>query len=392
MTKRRYHFAALLIIGLWLLSACGGGSETATTPPDRGTAETPTVTVSPTEPPAEPATPEPTPADSDPTATPETIPDATTVSPLTIDGERVVEIAVPAPGLDIVYAVAGNALYRRDGDEEWTKVSEGATEAHILADPTHPDIIYRGDHSPCARGGDPVPFERSTDGGATWETIPTAENIRPLVIDPLNTSRLYGESCQLAISVDGGETWELSSPVAGFDVTSLGLIATQLYGIFTSEGGTSRVVALDVSTPTSPVTGPALLEFWGGGVLLASVDKVIVGEPHGIHISTDNGETWEFSRAGLEEVTLSVNALTQPIPEEEQGRGFGIFALAVDPRQPERIFAGTIRGLYRSDDNGVTWQRVPEVDEVKVRTLAFARGGTLLYATTDEGALVLTNP
>src|SRR5690606_19187891 len=204
MTKRRYRFAVLLITGLWLLGACSGSTGTPTAPaaPGGGGDPTPTANASPPATPPAGGTPEETPPATTPT--PAASPDATTASPLTIDGERVVEIAVPAPGLDIVYAVAGNALYRREGDEEWTKVSEGATEAHILADPTHPDIIYRGDHSPCARGGDPVPFERSTDGGATWETIPTAENIRPLVIDPLNTSRLYGESCQLAISVDGG--------------------------------------------------------------------------------------------------------------------------------------------------------------------------------------------
>ncbi|MDI3341810.1 MAG: exo-alpha-sialidase [Sphaerobacter sp.] len=376
MTKRPYQLAILIIAGLWLLAACGGTAQAPTAAVGGNPATTPTTG-------SEGTT---------PTPTSEASPDRTTVTPLTIDGAPVVEIAVPAPGLDIVYAVAGNALYRRDNGGEWTKMSAGATEAHILVDPTHPDILYRGDHQPCARGGDAVPFERSVDGGRTWETIPGAENIRPLVIDPLDTNRLYGESCQLAISIDGGETWAISRPVAGFDVSSLGLLATQLYGVFTSEGGTSRVVALDVSTPTSPVTGPALLEFWGGGALYASLDRIIVGEPHGIHVSTDNGATWSFSRTGLEDVTLSVNALVQPIPQEEQARGFGIFALAVDPRQPERIYAGTIRGLYRSEDGGTTWERVPEVPEVKVRTLAFARGSKLLYATTDEGALEIANP
>lgn len=312
--------------------------------------------------------------------------------PLVIDGKPVTQITVPAPGLDIVYATAGDALYRRGGGQDWTKVSEGGNGGRILADPTRPDLLYRGDHAPCARGGDPIVLEKSIDGGLTWEKIPSGKDVRPLVADPLNSLRLFGDNCQLAVSIDGGETWTSSAPVAGFDVTDLALVGTQLYGIFTSEGGTSRLIPLDVSNPTSPVTGPALLEFWGSGVLFATLDRMIVGESYGIHISVDDGQTWTFSREGLEDVTLSVNALVQPIPQEEMSQGFGIFSLAVDPRKLERIYAGTIRGLYVSEDSGETWSPVAEIPEVEVSSVAFARGGSLLYVMTDEGAYVLTIP
>ena len=109
-------------------------------------------------------------------------------------------------------------------------------------------------------------------------------------------------------------------------------------------------------------------------------------------MSTDGGKTWSFSRSGLESVTVSVNALVEPIPNEELSRKFGIYSLAVDPQQPSRIFAGTIRGLYVSQNNGASWSRVTQVDEIPAQKLAFGLNGGTLYVTTDNGVFVIRNP
>ena len=72
---------------------------------------------------------------------------------------------------------------------------------------------------------------------------------------------------------------------------------------------------------------------------------------NGIYKSTDAGKTW--SHLGLED--------GQQIP-----------ALAVDPRDPNHVFAAVLghpygpseeRGLYRSEDGGKSWQRVISKDE-----------------------------
>ena len=72
---------------------------------------------------------------------------------------------------------------------------------------------------------------------------------------------------------------------------------------------------------------------------------------NGIYKSTDAGKTW--SHLGLQD--------GQQIP-----------ALAVDPRDPNRVFAAVLghpygpneeRGIYRSTDGGVTWQKVLSKDE-----------------------------
>jgi len=72
---------------------------------------------------------------------------------------------------------------------------------------------------------------------------------------------------------------------------------------------------------------------------------------NGIYKSTDTGKTW--THLGLRD-------------------GFQIPALAIDPRDPNRVFAAVLghpygpneeRGLYRSTDGGQTWQKVISKDE-----------------------------
>jgi len=62
--------------------------------------------------------------------------------------------------------------------------------------------------------------------------------------------------------------------------------------------------------------------------------EVVLGTAsHGVLISLDGGQSWEQS--GLEDIEIR--------------------ALAIDPGAPDIVFAGTDRGMYRSDDAGVTW-------------------------------------
>ena len=215
---------------------------------------------------------------------------------------------------------------------------------------------------------------------------------RPMIVDPSNPQVIYGERCSLAVSVNGGQTWNDYPMTPSFDVSDMSLVGNTLYVLITSEGGTSRIRPIDVTDPSHPNVGDDLHEFWGGGTLIASSDRIVVGEPHGIDVSVDGGNTWTFSRTGLESVTVSVNALTQPIPKDELSRKFGIYALAVDPSDASHIMAGTIRGLYESKDGGNTWSRVAQIDEVQIDQLTYAQGGDDLYVITDGAVTLLHKP
>ena len=68
-------------------------------------------------------------------------------------------------------------------------------------------------------------------------------------------------------------------------------------------------------------------------------NRVIVGTDVGVFRSDDQGETWE--------------------PVESPINGRHIWSVTVDPVEPSTIFAGTRPGVFRSQDDGQTWEELP---------------------------------
>lgn len=75
----------------------------------------------------------------------------------------------------------------------------------------------------------------------------------------------------------------------------------------------------------------------------------------GLHLSTDGGKTW-----------------TQPCMA---GLGAAPFNLAVDPQNPEHVFAATQSGLYQSTNRGDDWTLVPNIQNAPIAGLALLKEG-----------------
>jgi len=70
--------------------------------------------------------------------------------------------------------------------------------------------------------------------------------------------------------------------------------------------------------------------------------NVFAAGPSGLFRSNDSGLTWQPSGTGLPNVEIA--------------------ALALNPSQPDRLYAATGDGvLFRSEDNGQRWQAVATV-------------------------------
>ncbi|MBL6961466.1 MAG: hypothetical protein ISR59_10170 [Anaerolineales bacterium] len=105
----------------------------------------------------------------------------------------------------------------------------------------------------------------------------------------------------------------------------------------------------------------------------------------GVHISVDNGYTWQASNTGI------------PGQSGPTGDAIGVFCLTVDPNDSQIIWAGTIDSghIFRSTDGGKTWVERDNGISIQYDALTF-RGITIdptssdiVYAmaeTTDESA------
>src|SRR5207248_3010526 len=75
----------------------------------------------------------------------------------------------------------------------------------------------------------------------------------------------------------------------------------------------------------------------------------------GVYLSTDNGNTWSFSNIGLAGGVTPITVNT----------------IAIDPRLPQRLYACTSNGLFRSSVGGASWTAAaPEIGNHPVLALA----------------------
>ena len=224
-------------------------------------------------------------------------------------------------------------LYRsQDRAASWAQGGSGIGASKVLAltpDPRNNAVIYAG----TSRGA-----FKTADGGITWKAgagLPS-DVVSSIVVDPNNNTTVY--ACMnegLYQSTDSGATWKsiLASPVLSVAVPTsrTGLIyagRTAAPILRSTDGGVSWQ---EVSTA---VTVNALaIDPTNAFTIYAATSR------SGFLLSNDGGNTWTFSNTGM---------ATGAAP-------FTIYTVAIDPRIPQRLYAGTAAGLFRSSDGGAGW-------------------------------------
>jgi photosystem II stability/assembly factor-like uncharacterized protein len=268
----------------------------------------------------------------------------------------------------ILYAGTGGGLYKStDGGDSWTWLDWYPGDAgfalpyitSIAVDPRNPIIVYLGTSNHYG-------VFKSTDGGASW----TAVNdglvdrygnppwILDIVIDPQRSSTLYvrtGYATREGVykSTDGGASWQAANT-----------------GLTYWDGSVQRVhrtntLAIDPQTPTTLYVGaephglPGMEE--GGGVFK----------------STDAGASWSAASGGL-----------------DGWRSRLVTALAINPRNPSTLYAGTYDGVYQSTNGGASWTTFNSgLDGLLVVSLALdPRPPGALYAGTQGGGVFVISP
>jgi photosystem II stability/assembly factor-like uncharacterized protein len=354
----------------------------------------------------------------------------------------------PAHPLVLLAGTEGTGLWRSiDGAGAWSAASTGleanATVRAIVFNPANINIVYVVTGDLYYRGH----IYKSTDGGLHWNVsdqgIPRnqydaqyAAGITGLAVDPAMPQVLYASTNEVGVyqTADGGLNWTAMNggiPQSGGKLASVAGIAVDplhanrptatidrnfciysgttwtkvntSYGYF--EGPPDHIYF----HPTNPnmlyVAGRIVSQSSDGGLTWSQFhlpggdisdmafhpsapDTLYVAgsvgnsgdgrSPGGVYRSADAGVTWTPARAGISAGNLG--------------------AIAVDPRVPDRIYAGSRdwanSGVWRSQDRGLTWEFVTyfseEVNAIAVDPLdsqkIYVADTMGLLESTDGGA------
>ncbi|MEW6364543.1 MAG: IPT/TIG domain-containing protein [Acidobacteriota bacterium] len=290
-----------------------------------------------------------------------------------------------------VYAVRLSELLKTvDGGATWTSIDLDLSHATVAGvHPSKDNLILVGEK---------LGITRSTDTGKSWHAVNAG------IDNYLATRMAYTESpvkrlfcvasAALYESQDGGRNWALSSlSEEGRLVIDLQVHAANPRLIFAGLGVTTEILALSRDGGSTWEFGaPIRKTGWCHGVAIAldpreeSIVYMAVWEDRenaprigrGVAKSTDQGQTWRFMNAGLSERYVT--------------------ALAVDPRRASVLLAGTgdLHGqgvatgqIFKTTNGGATWKKSSTglaEDEVLVSAITFdPDDSTVVYTATGSG-------
>ncbi|HEV7551890.1 MAG TPA: hypothetical protein VGP65_09410, partial [Candidatus Angelobacter sp.] len=307
----------------------------------------------------------------------------------------------------VVYAGAadGGVWKTTNGGQAWTSLTDfqpSLSTGSITLDPANPDIVYVGTGEFNAGDGYPgVGILKSTDGGASWTQmqgpfIPKNIGFRmpAIAVSPANSQIVLAAAFgpNLAISggvfrsTDGGATWtkvlsaNLGATTVVFDPHN---ISVAYAGIVNSDANGAQTIKFVKSTDAGATWSATGLAQAAGTRVIATVAPtdssvyVTYALPSGTQAkmfrSRDGGNT--FTELG--DTSICPNQCSYNL------------ALAVNPTNSDDLFFGAL-DILRSVDGGANWS-FPASTHNDQHALAFSATADRIYAGNDGGMWVSTS-
>ncbi|MBI3603003.1 MAG: hypothetical protein HY205_00940 [Nitrospirae bacterium] len=226
--------------------------------------------------------------------------------------DAIVVIALHPANPDILYVATNDYIYKtRDGAKTWENLSKGMSHSRVIAmaiDPVYPATVYAGTK------GDAV--YKSYDGGQRWvsqraglDDVTITSVVNQFVFDPQDNNRLAAATTMGVFETqNGGDQWQ-----------------KRMEGM--------KEVLMVVTLALDP-TRPSIM---------------YAGTSGGVYKTEKRGLWWEKANNGL-------------VPPElvKSSRALGVTVVQVDPQAPDRVYAATLDGLYKSTDAAQSWTRIAQ--------------------------------
>ncbi len=250
--------------------------------------------------------------------------------------------------------------------ESWLKTSRRMNAVAIS--PNNPEIIFLGSSRY---------VYRSLDGGKSWEQLISKRigkgwshrglnvfgHTRKVAVDPANPDIIYIGTVDHGIvkSEDGGKSWDKIGGDLKFgdNIWDIDICRADSKIVYIAASDFKGNYCMSVSRDRG-VSWKSLCEKYNKRLKIYKAlvnpdncEEVFFTTDRGVMKSTNYGKTWFSSSKGLPDAP--------------------VYAITFYTGNPETIYAGSKKGLYKSHDSGLTWSGVKTDTGTIVRSVLVSR-------------------
>ncbi len=258
----------------------------------------------------------------------------------------------------------------------WVPVGPDGGDARAFAgDPTNSSHIYLGTTNSW--------IYQSQDNGATWQRLAKLSKKDDLIIDNIVVDQSDPKTLYVGawvvdhpdggifISHDSGETWTKAATMDGQSVRALVQAPSDPKELVA--GALKGIFQSDDSGVTwKQISPPSYNE-------LHEVESIAIDpkDPHTIYAgtwhlpwkTTDDGANWHNIKNGL-------------IDDSD------VFSIIIDPKAPQTVYTSACSGIYKSENGGEEYKKIQGIPSTARRTRVLMQDPTnssIVYGGTTEG-------
>ncbi len=286
------------------------------------------------------------------------------------DGQQVRRwVQMAALGLGLIHT--GHAWAAR-----WNAVGPYGGDARSLAaEPGNPRHLYMGTTSSW--------IYQTADGGSSWQRLAklgTGDNlvVDNILVDTADSKTVLAGAFQvdergggIFFSHDGGQHWAENKDMAGQSVRALAQATSnaKVWVAGTVEGVFRSQDGGEHWTKISPAGSNELHEVESVAIDPTDPNTMYAGTWHLPWKTTDGGQHWANVKEGL-------------IDDSD------VFSIIIDPGAPSIIYASACSGIYKSENGGGLFHKVQGIPSTARRTRVLMQDPAerkIVYAGTTEG-------